>query len=95
MKGNVEADLSGTVALYMTHAKGREKVQDKYWTYVSNIVYFDFFGSQQKVLGRYTLTVEVTWPNGSMSRTDKCAAFELVGRSCVEDVDLDDYKLTL
>lgn len=77
------------VKLYMTHPKGREEVTN--FTVDGTSVSFVFPGLEQKVLGRYTLTVDVREESGSRFLIqDKCRAFELVGRSCAECEDPDE-----
>lgn len=78
-----------TVSLYMTHPKGREEIKD--FVVSGATVSFTFPGLQQKVLGPYTLTIDVRLPSGNRKLIqDKCRAFELVGRSCAECEDPDE-----
>lgn len=94
-KNGVPADLVGKkVNLYMTHAKGR--VQVLKFTVSGSSLSFIIDGLSQKVLGRYTLTVDVRYQDDSRYLIqDKCGAFELVGRSCVEEPEETDYIVEL
>lgn len=96
-KGGADATLAGKdVKLYMTHPKGREEV--KGFSLSGNTLTYTFPGLSQKVLGRYTLTIDVRETSGSRYMIqDKCGAFELVGRSCAECEDPDDtiYEINL
>ena len=98
MKQGKNADLQGKkVLLYMTHAKGREAVA--VFTLNNNVIEFTFEGLAQKVLGRYTLTIDVRTGEGKDEKRyliqDKCGAFELVGRSCVEEPEETEYTIDL
>ena len=95
-KNGVSMDLTDKkVSLYMTHAQGREECTDDIVINGSTIT-FVFDGLKQKVLGRYTLTVDVRNNNGSRALiTDKCGAFTLVGRSCAENLEEDNYIIYL
>ena len=98
VKRNGESvDLSGKeVYLYMTHAKGRETLIDKANDLTGSKVTYLFEGLKQRVLGRYTLTIDIRNANGSRYLIqDKCGAFELVGRSCVEEPEETDYSVEL
>lgn len=83
------------VLLYMTHAKGREQITN--YTVSGSKVSFTIEGLAHKVLGRYTLTIDIrTKKDGPRYMIqDKCGAFELVGRSCVEEPEETDYTITL
>lgn len=89
------AELEGKdVKIYLSHEKGREKIP--YVSITGNVIEILFEGLKQSVLGKYTLTADIR-ENEGKSRyliTDKCNAFELVGRSCVECPE-SDYTLTL
>ena len=70
------------VHLYYTCERGRFEadiqIQD-------NVVAWDFAGRDQRVLGGYTLTLEVIQPGGKrIIRKDICNAFTLVGKECEE-----------
>lgn len=99
VKKNGEAvDLSGkVVSLYMTHPRGRDMLLDNVTNLSGNKITYTLEGVKQTVLGRYTLTVDIRNADGR-SRfliQDKCGAFELVGRSCVEEPEETDYKVIL
>lgn len=83
-----------TVYLYMTHPRGRQEVKDVEIN--GSEVSFVFKGLEQSVLGCYTLTIDVRYPDGDRCLIqDKCGAFELVGRSCVEEPEDADYEINL
>ena len=68
------------VHLYYTCERGRFEadieIQD-------NVVAWNFLGSKQRVLGDYTLTLEVLQSNGKrVIKRDICNAFTLVGKGC-------------
>lgn len=70
------------VHLYYTCERGRFEadiqIQD-------NVVAWGFAGRDQRVLGGYTLTLEVIQPGGKrIIRKDICNAFTLVGKECEE-----------
>ena len=96
-KNGQPVDLSGkTVLLYMTHAKGREEI--KAYSVSGSTLSFTIEGLAQKVLGRYTLTIDVRTGDEGKTRymiQDKCGAFELVGRSCVEEPEETEYTINL
>ena len=96
-KNGQPVDLSGkTVLLYMTHAKGREEI--KAYSVSGSTLSFTIEGLEQKVLGRYTLTIDVRTGDEGKARymiQDKCGAFELVGRSCVEEPEETEYTIAL
>lgn len=97
-KSGEDADLSGKiVSLYMTHPKGREVLIDRKSDLSGNTITYLFEGLKQAVLGRYTLTVDIRYANGEGRYLiqDKCGAFELVGRSCVEEPEETDYSVVL
>ena len=78
----------------MTHAKGREEIS--LFSVNGSTISFVIDGLQQKVLGRYTLTIDARYQdNGRYLIQDKCGAFELVGRSCVEEPEETDYIINL
>ena len=95
-KNGQDFSLEGkAVFLYMTHARGRELYSGKV-TISGNRLSFVFDGLEQKVLGRYTLTIDVR--NGDLTRAliqDKCGAFILVGRSCAEQPEETNYVVNL
>lgn len=96
-KNGQPADLSGkSVLLYMTHAKGREEIKN--YRVSGSTISFTIEGLKQKVLGRYTLTIDIRTGSNDGARfmiQDKCGAFELVGRSCVEEPEETDYTISL
>lgn len=94
-KNGSAADLSGkSVTLYMTHSRGREKLDDIVIS--DNTISCIFPGLAQSVLGRYTLTVDVRNDDGSRYLIkDACSAFQLAGRSCVETNEGDDYSISI
>lgn len=52
-----------------------------------NIVVWDFYGSLQKTLGEYSLTLEIFQSDGMRSiKKDVCGAFVFVGKDCEADV---------
>jgi hypothetical protein len=74
------------VHLYYTCARGRYEadieIQD------DNVVVWNFLGNKQRVLGSYTLTLEILQSNGKRTiKKDICNAFVLVGKDCEEDYD--------
>ena len=88
-------DLEGRdVRLYMTHDKGREevkaiisKLQDGT---INNVIRWDFAGAEQRFLGEYKLTAEISESATKRVITkDHCEAFTLVSRSDMEDEDGD------
>lgn len=98
MKNGEEVDLSGkSVSLYMTHAKGRELLIDKATDLTGHTISYTLEGLKQTVLGRYTLTIDIRDLEGKSRYLiqDKCGAFELVGRSCVEEPEETDYSVDL
>ena len=93
-KGGSAASLSGkTIRLYATNPKGREELTG--FSVSGNKITYVFSGLEQKVLGRYTLTIDVREGDSRYMIQDKCGAFELVGRSCAECEDPDEtiYKV--
>ena len=96
VKKNGEAlNLSGnTVTLSMTHQKGRETLIADAKNLNGSVITYTLEGLKQKVLGRYTLTIDVRNAAGRrLLIQDKCGAFELVGRSCVEEPEETDYSV--
>lgn len=88
-------DLEGRdVRLYMTHDKGREEVkaiisrlQDGT---INNVIRWDFAGAEQRFLGEYKLTAEISESATKRVITkDHCEAFTLVSRSEMEDESLE------
>ena len=82
--------------LYMTHAKGRQEI--KFYNLHDNVVSFILEGLDLKVLGRYTLTIDIRNGNKNGPRyhiQDKCGVFELVGRSCVEEPEETNYTIDI
>lgn len=95
-KGGKDLNLRGRlVRLYMTHQRGKEALFDRFIPMdlesdePVSLVEVVFEGMNQKVLGYYTLTIEVVsglaGDNSRILIQDKCRAFELVGRSCEEE----------
>lgn len=83
-------------SLYMTHARGRVTVPSSDYTIDGNTLTYVFKGEEQSVLGPYTLTLDAKYQDGRRYMIqDKCKAFELVGRSCAEDMDDDYYTVEL
>ena len=82
------------LTLYMTHARGREMCEGVVVN--GSTITFVFDGLDQKVLGKYTLTADIKNKNGQrVLITDKCNAFTLVGRSCVEQPEDGNYVIYL
>ena len=97
-KSGEPVELSGkVVTLYMTHAKGRETLIKAAADLSGSTITTIFEGLKQSVLGRYTLTVDIRYAdgNGRYMIQDKCGAFELVGRSCVEEPEETTYEVVL
>lgn len=95
-KSGASVDLSGkTVSLYMTHPRGKETLIDKVTNLSGSKISYTLEGMKQTVLGRYTLTVDIRYADGKSRYLiqDWCGAFELVGRSCVEEPEETDYKV--
>lgn len=74
------------VHLYYTCERGRFEadieIQD------GNVVVWHFYGKDQRVLGSYTLTLEILQSQGKRSiRKDVCNAFVIVGKGCEEKYD--------
>lgn len=96
-KSGKEVNLDDKVVnLYMTNAKGRMTLTG--FSVSGNILSYTFLGLEQKVLGKYTITIDVR--NEDESRVmiqDKCSIFELVGRSCAECEDSEEtiYNIEL
>ena len=83
-------------SLYMTHVRGRVTVPSSDYTIDGNTLTYVFKGEEQSVLGPYTLTLDAKYQDGRRYMIqDKCKAFELVGRSCAEDMDDDYYTVEL
>lgn len=71
--------------LFYTCYKGRYEVTD--FSHDSFTLSWKFKASEQKVLGDYTLTVEIYSKGGEyIVSQDYCGAFSLVGRSCEETI---------
>lgn len=82
--------------LYLTHARGRIAVPSEDYTVIGNTLTYVFKGEEQTILGPYTLTLDAKHQDGRRYMIqDKCKAFELVGRSCAEDMDDDYYTVEL
>lgn len=95
-KNGKNADFTGkSFKVYLTNAKGREEYKDNV-TLNGNVISFVYDGLKQKVLGRYTITIDIRNENGSRYLIqDKCGAFILVGRSCEERQDDEQYEVNL
>lgn len=77
--------LSGKdIHLYYTCEKGRYEAEIQIQD--SNKIVWEFVGSAQKVLGGYSLTLEILQSNGKRSiKKDMCNAFTFVGKDCEAD----------
>ena len=80
------------VRMYMTHDRGREEVTVEKTSLpdgsVNNVVRWFWPGNRQRVLGPYTLTLEILTSVGKRTiRKDVCDAFVLVGRDCMCNED--------
>lgn len=80
------------VRLFVTHDRGREEVEPVITTLdngeINNVIRWDFKGDDQRVLGLYTLTVEIlTSVDHKEIKRDFCKAFSLVGATCEECTD--------
>ena len=97
VKKNGQAlDLSGKiVSLYMTHPKGREVLIEKKADLNDNIITYVLEGLAQKVLGRYTLTIDVREKETAGNEVSEKRILILVGRSCVEEPEETDYTVSL
>lgn len=73
------------VHLYYTNNRGRHEadieIQD------SNVIVWHFLNKDQRVLGSYTLTVEILSNENRAIKKDICDAFTLVGKECEESYD--------
>lgn len=81
------------VHLYYTCERGRFEadieIQDE------NVVIWHFLGKDQRVLGSYTLTLEILQSEGKRTiKKDVCNAFVLVGKDCEEDYDDDEAHIS-
>lgn len=82
------------IHLYVTNERGREEVNAELsrledGTY-NNVVRWNFSGNKQRVLGLYTLTIEIFASEDKRQITkDYCEAFSLVSRSVLEDEEGD------
>ncbi len=95
-KNGIPAELEGkSVKIYLSHEKGREEIP--YSRISGNVIEILFDGLKQVVLGKYTITADIREKEGNSRYliTDKCNAFELVGRSCAECPESSDYTLTI
>ena len=82
------------IRLYVTNDRGRKEVTpilaDLGDGTTNNVIHWDFKGSEQRVLGKHTLTVEILESDTHREITkDYCEAFVLVGRSEMEDAEGD------
>lgn len=96
-KNGSDADLSDkNISLYFTHPRGRESIKFTDYTISGNTITIVLKGEDQSVLGPYTLTLDAKNQEGKRYMIqDKCKVFELVGRSCAEDMDDDYYTVEL
>lgn len=79
------------VHLYYTCERGRFEAAIQIQ---NNVVSWDFVGRDQKVLGGYTLTLEILQSGGKrIIRRDICNAFVLVGKGCEESDNLGDADI--
>ena len=97
VKGDQAVDFSSkSVSVYLTNPKGRELVNAEDVTISGNMVSFVLPGLDQKVLGKYTITVDARYSEGGRYLIqDKCNAFELVGRSCAECDEPEDINYSI
>ena len=96
MKNGKEVALEfSEVRLFITHARGREEIPSEEFNTSGYRLEYIFKGEKQSVLGPYTLTIDVREKGKRVVIQDKCKAFELVGRSCAEDLDEDYYTVIL
>jgi hypothetical protein len=73
------------VRLFVTHPRGREKVDIDVQ---GNVIAWEFLGRSQRHLGTYKLTAEIFTSEGKrVIRKDICEAFTLVGNSCCENTE--------
>ena len=80
------------VRMFITHDRGREPVEVTKTQLpdgtVNNVIRWFFPGVKQRVLGPYTLTLEIlTSAERRVIRKDVCDAFILVGRDCLATED--------
>lgn len=95
LKNGNAVNLSGkTISLFMTHPRGREEIKS-YSLAGTNRIEFTLEGLSQTVLGKYTLTIDIRENGRRVLIQDKCGAFELVGRSCVENAEETNYTVEL
>lgn len=86
------------VRLFMTHNRGREEVEVVKTHLpngsVNNVVQWFWPAYRQRVLGPYTLTLEILTSAGKRTiRKDVCEAFEMVGRDCMASDDEDEANI--
>lgn len=71
------------VHLYYTTERGRFEAEIE--IHDGNVVVWQFPANKQRILGGYTLTLEILQSQGKRAiRKDICDAFELVSRDCAE-----------
>lgn len=80
------------VKLFVTNERRREEVEPILTTLangeINNVVRWDFAGSEQRVLGPYSLTIVIRATDDHREiKRDFCKAFTLVGSSCEECLD--------
>lgn len=83
------------VRLFVMNERGRKEVVPVLTTLpdgsINNVIRWDFYGMEQRVMGLYTLSVEIFTDEDKKSiKKDYCEAFCLVGSSSLEDEDLAD-----
>ena len=95
LKNGNPAELDGkTITLFLTHPRGREEIKE--FSVSGNKISLVVDGLSQVVLGKYTLTIDARYTTGSRYLIqDKCNAFELVGRTCIDEAEETDYTVTL
>ena len=84
------------ISLDFTHPRGQQHVVSSDYTISGNTITIVLKGEDQRILGPYTLTLGARYQDGKRYMIqDKCKIFELVGRSCAEDMDDDYYTVEL
>lgn len=92
-KNGSPADLGDKqIVICLTHEKGRQLIRDI--TIEDDSISFVIEGQMQTALGKYTITLDARYTTGKRYLIqDKCGAFELVARSCIENTEDSNYKL--
>ena len=83
------------VRLFVMNERGRKEVTPVLTTLpdgtINNVIRWDFSGTEQRITGLYTLSVEIFSSYDTKNiKKDYCEAFCLVGSSSLEDEDLAD-----